>query len=167
MTLGPAQEALLADARAQAARVLDQAERDARRVLAGARRDARERIAAARAHGEAEGRLDAATALARERSLARMEVLAARRELYDLLRLRARTAVLELRREPGYPELQERLIAAVRRDLGDRAHLEVDPPGAGGVRGRAGTVEVDYTLPTLARRCIDDRIGSSVRRLWL
>ena len=47
-----------------------------------------------------------------------MAVLAARRELYDELRRRARTAVLSLRDEPGYQELLERLAAAARRDLG-------------------------------------------------
>ena len=73
--------------------------------------------------------------------------------------------VLELRREPGYADLLARLEGAARRDLGDRVELEVDPPDVGGVRGRAGTLLVDYTLPALAVACLES-LGARVRRLW-
>jgi hypothetical protein len=94
-----------------------------------------------------------------------MEVLAARGAAYQELRQRAGTAVLELRHEAGYADLLARLSAAARRDLGDDADLEVDPPDAGGVRARARTRLVDYTLPALAARCMD-ALGPRLRRLW-
>ncbi len=74
--------------------------------------------------------------------------------------------MLALRSAPGYDELLDRLAAAARRDLGDDASVERDPPDAGGVRAQAGTRSVDYTLPALAARWIDE-LGSSVRRLWM
>ncbi len=94
-----------------------------------------------------------------------MEVLATQRVAYEELRRRARTAVLALRDDPGYPELLERLAAACRRDLGEQAQLEIDPPEAGGVRARAGTRRVDYTLIALAERCVEE-LGPRLRRLW-
>jgi vacuolar-type H+-ATPase subunit E/Vma4 len=165
LTLEAPRDALLADARTDADRVIAQAEADAAAALAHARRAADELIAAASARGEADGRIEAALQAARENALARMEVLAARRGLYDELRQRARRAVLSLRDEPGYQELLERLAAAARRDLGDDAELEVDPADAGGVRARSGSRRVDYSLPALAQRCVD-ALGPGLRQLW-
>jgi vacuolar-type H+-ATPase subunit E/Vma4 len=165
VTLEAARDALLADARAAARRMLDEAETEAEARLESARREAEETIAHARAQGIAEGRVDAAHEEARERTFARMDVLAAQRESYDELRRRAREAVLGLREEPGYAELLERLAAAARRELGADAELEIDPADGGGVRGRAGSRRVDYTLPALADRCVDD-LGTAAQRLW-
>jgi vacuolar-type H+-ATPase subunit E/Vma4 len=156
---------LLADARSEAERALAQADEEAGTAIESARREAAELVAAARAGGEAEGRTEAARDLAHEHALARIEVLAARRSLYDELRRCARESVLSLRDEPGYPDLLERLAAAARRDLGEEAELEVDPPDAGGVRARAGSRSVDYTLPALAERCLAG-LGHSLDRLW-
>jgi hypothetical protein len=58
-----------------------------------------------------------------------------------------------------------RCCAAARRDLGADAAVEVDPANAGGVRAACGSRRVDYTLPTLADRCLDD-LGPALRRLW-
>lgn len=165
MTLEAARDSLLVDARAAARRRLDEAEADARACVEAARREADETIARARAQGEAEGRVEAAHEDARERALARMDVLAAQREAYDELRRRAREAARGLREQPGYADLLERLAAAARRDLGDDAELEIDPPGAGGVRARAGSRRVDYTLAALADRCVA-QLGTGVKRLW-
>lgn len=165
MTLGAARDALLGDAREAAQRRLEAAETQARAHVEDARRQAEETIARARAHGEAEGRVEAAHEEAQVRAFARMDVLAAQREAYDELGRRAREAALSLRDEPGYEELLERLAGAARRDLGDGAELEIDPSGAGGVRARAGSRRVDYTLPVLADRCVA-QLGGSVARLW-
>ena len=165
MSLDPACEALLADARAQARRVLAEADGERQERLADARRRAEELLAEARQRGEAEGRVEADRERALEGLLARTEVLAAQRRAYEELQDRARAAVLSLRGEPGYPELLERLAAAARRDLGDAAQLEIDPPDAGGVRGTAGSLHVDYTLLTLADSCIRE-LGPRLRRLW-
>ena len=165
MSLEPACEALLADARAQAQRVLEDADDECEERLADARRRAAELLAGAREQGDAEGRVEADREQALEGLLARTEVLAAQRRAYEELQARARAAVLDLREEPGYPELLERLAAAARRDLGDAAQLEIDPPDAGGVRGTAGSLHVDYTLVTLAEGCVRD-LGPGLRRLW-
>ena len=165
MTLEAARDALLSDARAAAQRVREEAEADAEARLEVARREAEETIARARARGIAEGRVDAAQEEARERAFARMDVLAAQRESYDELRRCAREAALGLRKEPGYADLLERLAAAARRDLGDDAELEIDPPDVGGVRARAGSRRVEYTLPALADRCAEE-LGTAAQRLW-
>lgn len=165
MTLDAAGHALLTDARERAAAVLAEADAEASAQIDGARRQADDLVARARTRGEAEGRVAAARAAAVERSFARLEILAAQREAHDELRVRARAAVLALRDEADYPELLDRLAGAARRDLGDGAEIERDPPGAGGVRGRAGTRRVDYTLVALAERCTD-AIGPRLRRLW-
>ncbi len=165
MTLDAAGEALLDDARAVAGRALKEADDDARARLAHAQAEADALLARARAQGEAEGRLEAGRDEALERTLARMEVLAARREAYDQLRHRARAAALALRSEAGYGELLEHLAAAARRDLGFEAELEIDPPQEGGVRASADGRRVDYTLAALADRCVDD-LGAGLKRLW-
>ncbi len=165
MTLEAAREALLGEARAAARRRLDEAEAQARAHVEDARRQAEETIARARARGDAEGRVEAAQQEARERAFARMDVLVAQREAYEELGRRARAAALALRGEPGYADLLERLSGAARRDLGEDAELEIDPPGVGGVRARAGSRQVDYTLAALADRCVA-QLGGAVARLW-
>jgi vacuolar-type H+-ATPase subunit E/Vma4 len=165
VSLDPAGEALLADARAQARRALEEADAECEERLADARRRAEELLAGARERGDAEGRVEADRQRALEGLLARTDVLAAQRRAYEELQARVRAAVLGLRGEPGYPELLERLAGAARRDLGDAAQLEIDPPDAGGVRGTAGSLHVDYTLVTLAEGCVRD-LGPRLRRLW-
>ena len=165
MTLEVARDALLADARASAGRIIDEADTEVGERLEAARRTAAEILDRARSQGEAEGRLLASREAARRAALERTRVLTARGGLHEDLGRRARSAVLELRREPGYADLLARLEGAARRDLGDRVELEVDPPDVGGVRGRAGTLLVDYTLPALAVACLES-LGARVRRLW-
>lgn len=165
MTLEVARESLLADARAAAARVRAAGEAEADEAVAQARRHAAELVPAAREQGAEEGRLQAAADEAGARVRARGQVLAARREAYDELRRAAREAVLRLRDEPEYDDLLARLAEQARRDLGTSADVEVDPPEVGGVRATAGSRLVDYTLPTLADRCVG-HLGPALRRLW-
>jgi vacuolar-type H+-ATPase subunit E/Vma4 len=165
VSIDPAGEALLADARADAERLQAEADAEAEAQVARARREADELIARARAQGEADGRAESAREEAREAMLTRMEVLAAHRAVYEELLRRARTEVLKLRGEPSYPDLLERLAAACRRDLGDEAQLEIDPPDAGGVRASAGSRRVDYTLVALAESCVRE-LGPRLLRLW-
>lgn len=164
MTLAAVREALLADAREEGERILGEARDEAEDRIAEARSQADQLVARARARGRAEGRVQAAHDAAMERASARFSVLSAQRRSYEELRTRARAAVLELRDQEGYAELVERLTASVRRDLGEGAEIERDPPG-GGVRASAGSRSVDCTLPTLARRCVDD-LGVRLERLW-
>jgi hypothetical protein len=165
LTVDVARDALLADAQASAQRIIAEADAEALERIEAARRAATDIVARARAQGEAEGRVLAAREAAREAALARMEVLAARGAAYEEFRRRACAAALALRDEAGYADLLAGLAAAARRDLGDDADLEVDPPDAGGVRARLGTRLVDYTLPALAARCVE-ALGPRLRRLW-
>jgi vacuolar-type H+-ATPase subunit E/Vma4 len=100
-----------------------------------------------------------------QRSFAHLTVLAAQREVYDEFRRRAREATLTLRDDPAYPALLDRRTASARRELGDRAEIERDPPEVGGVRARDGTRSVDYTLPARADRAIAE-LGPRLRDLW-
>jgi vacuolar-type H+-ATPase subunit E/Vma4 len=158
-------EGLRAEARDDAARLLAEADLDAEATLRRAREEATAIVERARAEGRVEGRIAAGREEAQLQLTVRMSVLAAQRASFEAFRERARRAALELRREPGYGDLLERLAAAARRDLGPDAEVEVDPPDAGGVRARAGTRRVDLTLAAIADRCIDD-LGPAARRLW-
>jgi vacuolar-type H+-ATPase subunit E/Vma4 len=160
-----AREALLVDARDDADRLLAEAEAEATAAAEDAQRQASEIIDRAREQGRSEGHLMAAREEAQARMLARMEVFAAQRQAYDELRSRARGAVLALRDGPGYTQLLDRLAAAARRDLGEEADIELDPENAGGVRARAGSRAVDYTLVALADRCVQ-ALGPAARQLW-
>jgi vacuolar-type H+-ATPase subunit E/Vma4 len=165
VSLGTASDALLAEAGRRAREIVALAEREADERVEHARGRADALVAEARAQGDADGRLEAAREEAVARFSARMTVLAEQNASYEELRRRARTAVLTLREEPAYPELLERLAAAARRDLGDGAQLQIDPPDLGGVLGSAGTRTVDYTLVALADRCVDGR-GPRLAALW-
>ena len=165
MSLETARDALLADARSRAQEIVVQAETEAAEHIESARRRADALVAAARAQGEADGRPEAAREEAVHRFSARMTVLGAQRESHDELRRRARSAVIALRQEAGYPALLERLAAAARRDLGDSAQLQIDPPELGGVLATEGTRAVDYTLVALAERCVDG-LGPRLAALW-
>ena len=165
MTLETARQSLLTDARMAADRVRSAGEADAEEALAEARRHVDELVGAARDQGAEEGRLQAAEEEAGARVRARGEVLAARRDAFDELRRAVREAVPSLRDEPEYDALVQRLAERARRDLGPSAEVELDPPEVGGVRAAAGTRLVDYTLPTLADRCIG-HLGPALRRLW-
>jgi vacuolar-type H+-ATPase subunit E/Vma4 len=156
--------------------VLRQAEADAEAVLAEsahraaveldqARRAAGALVDRARVEGETAGALETARARAAARATAQRLVLDARREVFEELRRRCREAALALRRQEGYALLLDRLAGAARDQLGRDAEVDLDPPGAGGVRARAGARRVDYTLPVLVDRCLED-LGRELERLW-
>jgi vacuolar-type H+-ATPase subunit E/Vma4 len=161
----PASAALLADARDRAATLLREAEEQDNELIEDARRNAEDLLARAREEGAAAGRAHAARDAGLDRAAARWQVLAAQRISYEELLRGVRSEVIALQGEQAYPELLQRLAAAARRDLGEDAELEIDPPGLGGVRARAGSRRVDYTLPSLADRCVQD-LGPLLARLW-
>lgn len=161
----PLRDAILGDARAEAQRVLARADEQAAAKLRDAEERGRTLVEQARADGVAAAGIAGSHEEARARRVARAAVLAARRELYEELTRRARSAAQGLRQEAGYPTLLERLTRAARAQLGPGAELEVDPPDAGGVRASNGGRHVDYTLDALAGRCLE-RLGAGVEGLW-
>ena len=95
--------------------------------LAAARADAEALVARARGEAQRRTELD----VQRQSSLAapgaQGRVLRARREAYEALREEAIAAALELRGEPGYAALLDRLEAGARARLGPDATIERDP----------------------------------------
>lgn len=165
MNLEPLRAALKAEADAAAERRRAEAETAGARRLAGAQAQAaaiveQARVEALRA-AVREGNRRRAAASRRAREL-RLE---AQRSLIDELRVRARGAALELRTDPRYRELLDRLSETARSQLGPAAELEIDPPHAGGVIARSGSHTVDYSLPVLVDRTIAELDGA-VEGLW-
>lgn len=165
MNLEPLRMALRAGAEADAgrgraevedacARRLLEAETQAQALMARGRRDGEEAAAHERLRRRA-----AATRRARE---LRLE---AQRTLVDELRSRACEAALQLKTDPRYPELLDRLSQIATAQLGAGAKLEIDPPEFGGVVARAGARSVDYTLPALVDRAIGELDGK-LDTLW-
>jgi vacuolar-type H+-ATPase subunit E/Vma4 len=165
VAVDPLRAGFLDEARADAERVRAEADRQVAAMRAEAEQRGRALVDQARAEGVATaaiaGRQDRAAARRRARAI----VLAAKRDLYEELCLQAQAAARSLCDDPGYPELLGRLTMAVRAQLGEDALLEVDPPGAGGVRGSSGARHVDYTLDALVERCLE-RLGGGLERLW-
>ena len=164
MNLDVVRDALLADARAEAATTLAEAVEWADRELADARRAAAGHLAASEAAGRADAEADLALARAAARREARRLVLVAeseaRRELVD----RARDAVQSLRDEPGYEGMLRELESLARSQLGVDTTVVVDEQ-FGGLVGTAPGRRVDYRLPVLVQRSVD-AMGPEVERLW-
>ena len=164
MNLDVVRDALLADARAEAATTLAEVAAWADRELADARRRAADQVAASEAAGRADAEADLALARAAARREARRLVLVAeseaRRELVD----RAREEVRSLRSEPGYEDMLRELESLARSQLGVDATVIVDEQ-AGGLVGTAPGRRVDYRLPVLVERGVD-AMGREVEQLW-
>ncbi|HSL66337.1 MAG TPA: V-type ATP synthase subunit E family protein [Gaiellaceae bacterium] len=163
MNLGPVREALLAEARADAARLLADADERAEATLAAADAEAEALVRAAREEGAAAADIDGAYDRAQAHRVARRLVLEARRELHDELRRTARARVEALREAPEYEALLARLAAAARRQLGEAAQIELDP--GGGLRASSGGRSVDYTLDAVVTRALD-ALGTRTEALW-
>lgn len=137
----------------------------AARRLELAREEAEAQVAQGRLEGERAGKRAAARVRAAAIRESRGSRLQAQQALVDELRAQAREAARRLCEGPGYDELLDRLSVTARNQLGPDAKMERDPPGLGGLRARAGTRSVDYTLPTLVERTIEE-LGEAVEALW-
>lgn len=133
--------------------------------LGVARRTADALLEQARADGTAQADREIALARAREQRHSRTIVLAARREAYLALCEEARAVAAELRGDPRYLALLDRLERLVRRQLGDDVRIERDPPGIGGVVAEMHGRRVDYSLAALVDRSVRT-LGDEVEQLW-
>ncbi len=165
MNLEPLRRALQAETEAETARRRDEVGQRCAAIVAAAESTAHDVVAEGRAEGERAATAEAGRRAAAATRRARELWLGARARQLDALRSEARERVPELRSDERYGALLERLTAAARAQLGDAAELAVDPEGLGGVIGRRGSVSVDYTLPTLVDRVIDD-LGTELDELW-
>jgi vacuolar-type H+-ATPase subunit E/Vma4 len=165
MNVEPLRTSFLAAATADTERRLADCREECAQRIGAARREADELIEQARRAGEADARAQVPQTLVTARRRAHAEVLAAQQQVYEEFRRAAHAALLALRGTPGYPTLLERLASAARAQLGEDAVIDVDPPDVGGVIGTKGSCRVDYSLPALADRLIDD-VGDDASQLW-
>lgn len=142
--LAPVRAALLAEARAEADRVVAAARRDAAATITAARAQAARIRAEAAGNGAADAAQAAAATRVRARRQARAIELRARRQAYDALHERATGAVTALTGDPGYPAIRAGLVAAARDRLGPDAAIR-EPPG-GGIVAQAPGLRLDLSL---------------------
>jgi hypothetical protein len=161
--LAPLRDALLADARAETARLLATAEADAAAELAATQARADATLAEARAEGEADAVAVLTGDRARANRRARATVLRARSDAYQALRAGSQAAMRDLRRGAEYPRLLDRLAAVARAELGPSATFVED--ASGGVLAEAEGRRLDYSLTGFADRAVD-ALGSDLERLW-
>jgi len=161
--LAPVRAYLLRRAEAEAGRILAEARAQADAILQQATSGAAETVGRARAQGEADAAAAAAAERSRGRDQARSIMLGARREAYQDLRAQVLSAAGGLRTEPRYQGLLGRLVTMATRAAGPGAAVTVQPEG--GVVARSRDVVVDCTLPRLAGLAVDE-LGDQVRELW-
>jgi vacuolar-type H+-ATPase subunit E/Vma4 len=165
MNLDPLRNTLLSAAAADADAITLAATTEAAEKLSIAEAQVANELARARAEADAAAAGEALRIAGRARSNARQAVLRAQRNVYDELRMRVVAAALELRHDPEYDELLERLQDRARELLGESATVEIDPPGVGGVRASSGSRHVDLSLPALAERSLAS-LGPDLELIW-
>jgi vacuolar-type H+-ATPase subunit E/Vma4 len=146
-------ERLTAEGKSMAAAELDEASRAATAIVDEARAD-----------GAAQADREMAVVRAHDQRRSHRIVLEARRKAYQELGAQARAGVRELRPDPAYPALLDRLEQWSREQLGEGATIERDPADGGVVAEAAGR-RVDYSLPALAERCLGV-LGAEIEELW-
>jgi vacuolar-type H+-ATPase subunit E/Vma4 len=159
--LRPVADALLDKARREAARIRTEARAAADAQLAQARAEADQILAGARTAGHAEAAASARTERVRARRRARSIVLTARRESYEELRWRVRSAVAA--RCAENPETADLLRRVAADQAGPDARILTAPDG--GVIAVAPGHRVDCSVPALAEHAVD-LLGAEVERLW-
>lgn len=164
--LQPVRRVLLADARDESERVLAAAAADAEALRASAQERSESEVAAAHRRGELAAQALADRILTGARNDAHTTVLRAQERSRIELVESVHSAALEIRDDPRYPELLDRLEALARSQLGADADAERDPSTGGGIIATAGHRRVDYTLGALADRALDV-ISDEVTRLWM
>ena len=155
--LAPVREALLRRARADAERLLADADDEATKVLGEAWAEADERIAEARATGRADADALAGAELARARRTARGIVLATQRDAYEELRRRVIAAL-------STGQLRETLVTRATEVLGE-GPLRVAETPDGGVTVDRGDRHVDCSLAALADHALAALAGQ-LPGLW-
>ncbi len=143
----PVRRALREAAEQEAAAVLQEAARQARDLEAAARAEAAGLLSAAEAEGEAAAQAQAVRRSAQLRRQAHEVVLARRNTVRHELEQRLRAAAADLRTDPRYPELLQRLTAQCHQILGEDAIVRESPQG--GVVAESGTRSLDLSLPAL------------------
>lgn len=162
MKLDTFRDAVMREAREEAGRLLDAAERDARRVLDEARERADDLVERARREGREAAEREMRRRRAEAQREARTRVQEARRDAVDHLRRRGLELLRERRGTEEYAGLMERLGATARDQLGSGVRIETGDDGlVASVDGR----RVDYRLPALVDRLMEE-LGGELEELW-
>ncbi|WP_099023934.1 hypothetical protein [Mycolicibacterium palauense] len=161
--LRPVRAAILRRADDDAARVVAAARAEADRVLVNADHTARQIEENARAAGRKAGARAADADAAGLRRGLRRQVLSARDDAYLSWRRRATEAVLQLRADPEYRRWKDALARTAREALGEEARVVEHPDG--GVVAELGGRRLDLSLPAIAARALD-RAAVDVDGLW-
>lgn len=164
MRLEAFREALLADARGDARRHRDAADRDVQQRLAAAAQGADDARGRATREGRDAAELETRRRRAEARRRARAEVLGARREALDDLRRLVLDRLGDRRDTPAYTTMLDRLERAARHRLDDAARIDRHPDG-GGLVAHADGRSIDYRLPTLVDLALAE-MGEGVEELW-
>lgn len=161
--LAPLRTELLRRAHADADRIRRDAEATVAKTLAAAEAQRDQILAAAAIRGKADAAEIQSAWRARVRHSLRAEELAAHRAVYEELAARVTEAVCELRHDPGYQRLRQRLAGRARELLGPDA-VVTEAPGGGIVAHGPGR-RLDYSLAGFAARAVE-RLGADVAGLW-
>ena len=159
--LGPVADSLLREARRDAERTRTEASAEADALIRRARDEAARIVAEARGAGRSEAAAAANEERVRARRTARAIVLAARRETYEELCRKIRSAVAALCAEN--PATTERLRLLARERAGTDARITT--AAGGGVVAVAPGLRVDCSVPALADHAVE-LLGTEVERLW-
>jgi vacuolar-type H+-ATPase subunit E/Vma4 len=165
MRLGPVADALLDDAEADAARLLDQAERDTDSIRTSAQADVSQQLARVQDRAETSARAHHQQLLTQSRRQASAIIMEAQEAARVQLITQLRHDAMRLRDDPRYAQLLDGLEAAARRQLGPDTIITRDPTVAGGIIGSDGDRNLEYTLPALAERALGS-LGRRTAELW-
>lgn len=163
--LQPVRRARLADAKTEADRIIAAATASAETMIADATAEADADVERARSRLERSARAHDEQLRSRIRDHERRSVLATQEQIRQTLIEAVHRAAGDLRSDPRYPMLLDRLEELARLQLGDRAVIDRDPEPDGGVVARTELRTVDYRLPTLADRALD-ALADEVASLW-
>jgi vacuolar-type H+-ATPase subunit E/Vma4 len=165
VTLEAALAAALADARAEADAIRRLAEERTAELLAEARAEAATLVDRRHAEAQRLAERERMERLAEARAEARATILRAQRMVQTGAMTAAHAAARRITSTPGYERLIERLSAEARERLSSVGATEIIAAPGGGVVARAGSCEIDYSLDAQVERCLWDMQGE-IERLW-
>jgi vacuolar-type H+-ATPase subunit E/Vma4 len=164
MRLDALREALVAQARQEASALEAEAERAAAERVQSARSQAARLTEQAKADGREQTERAVRRRLSSARRHGREVVLRARRDALDRLRDRVVELLRDAEHTAGYSRLMADLASRAREQLGESADM-IDDPAVGGFVARSGGRVVDYRLPEVVARTMED-MGDELEDLW-
>lgn len=163
--LATATGAALAGHRAQADAIRAAAERAREDLLTRTRAEAEQIIAARRASAARLADIEERERLVGARADARAIVLGAQRAVLMQATAAAHAAGSALRGDPRYRALMRRCRDDAQARLAGAGTVTIAEAPGGGIIARAGSREIDYSLPAQVDRCLR-AMGTELTGLW-